>query len=78
MANSLPRRNGIIAAVSLLILIGIIFIDRRVVDNHTLQMVFFGIYNIIGSNFTLNKLLSILLFFYIKPNYFQVKFQPLV
>jgi hypothetical protein len=77
MANSLPRKKGIIFTTILLILIGLLFISKAVINNNAIQMTLFGIYNVIGSKFTFNKPLRSQLWSYMQLNYFRVKFQQL-
>lgn len=49
VVNQMPRKNGILVPSGFLILFGLLFFFKQIVDNHLLQMILFGIIIIIGT-----------------------------
>ena len=76
--NFMPRKKGIIISTCILISFGLIFLFKPIVDNRTIQMIFFGINCILGSKFTLTQLSFLRHVFYTHHSYFQARYQQLV
>ena len=78
MVNLMPRRKGVMISTCIIIAFGLVFLSKTIVENHTLQMVFFAINCIVGSKFIFTKPFCLQQFFYTHHSLFPVRYQQQV